>query len=139
MPTWFFFALATFLLWGVWAICTKLADQAGYAPLSVFVVSNAVGFVIAMGAFATMRFHLEPNAKAIGWSVAAGIIGTAAIICFFFALSRGKAAIVVPFTAMYPVVTLILGLAVLKERITWTQGLGIGCALLATFLLSRPD
>jgi transporter family protein len=62
----------------------------------------------------------------------------AGIIAFVFALSHGgKASIVVPMTAMYPVVTIGLSVAILKEQITPTTGLGIVFALIAVFLLSR--
>jgi len=62
----------------------------------------------------------------------------AGIGLFVFALSHGgKASIVAPMTGMYPVVTVVLSVAILKEQITPTTGMGIIFALIAVFLLSR--
>jgi transporter family protein len=60
------------------------------------------------------------------------------IITFSFALSTGgKASIVVPLTALYPIVTIVLGVAILKEQLTPTHGLCIVFALVAVILLLR--
>jgi len=48
----------------------------------------------------------------------------------------GKASIVVPFTALYPLVTVSLAPLVLNESITALQGGGVVCALIAVVLLS---
>jgi len=62
----------------------------------------------------------------------------AGIIAFVFALNHGgKASIVVPMTAMYPVVTIALSVGILKEQITPTTGMGVVFAMIAVFLLSK--
>ena len=85
-----------------------------------------------------MRFKPEFH---LGGSLAAFLAGAAlwiGIIAFVFALSQGgKASIVVPVTALYPVVTIGLSVVILKEQITPTAGLGIAFALIAVVLLSR--
>jgi len=48
----------------------------------------------------------------------------------------GKASIVVPFTALYPLVTVSLAPLLLDEAITLSQGAGVACALIAVVLLS---
>jgi uncharacterized membrane protein len=50
--------------------------------------------------------------------------------------SGGKAAIVVPLTAVYPMVVVAVAPFVLRETITPLQGVGILCGLGAIFLLS---
>jgi transporter family protein len=50
--------------------------------------------------------------------------------------SGGKASIVTPFTALYPLVVVFLAPLVLHESITILQGVGIVCALIAVVLLS---
>jgi transporter family protein len=49
----------------------------------------------------------------------------------------GAASIVVPLTALYPLVTVLLGYLFLGERLNPTQWLGVFLALVAAFLLSR--
>jgi transporter family protein len=60
----------------------------------------------------------------------------AAIIPFYLALGTGKAAIIVPLTALYPVVTLMLSLLILQEKVTLLQAVGIILALVAIILMS---
>ena len=60
------------------------------------------------------------------------------VTAFVFALnSDGKASIVVPMTALYPVVTILLSMAILKGQLSPVNGLGIAFALVAVVLLSR--
>jgi drug/metabolite transporter (DMT)-like permease len=57
---------------------------------------------------------------------------------FLFAAlkSGGKASVVTPFCALYPLVVVFLAPFVLNESITWFQGVGVLCALAAIVLLS---
>jgi len=48
----------------------------------------------------------------------------------------GKASAVVPATSLSPVVTVLIGYFVLKERLTRTQKVGIILALVAIYMLS---
>ena len=66
----------------------------------------------------------------------AGVSLMAGIVLFVFALSHGgEASIVVPMTGMYPVVTIVLSVAIFKEQITPTTGMGIIFALIAVFAI----
>jgi transporter family protein len=60
------------------------------------------------------------------------------IITFTAALeSGGKASIVVPMTALYPLVAIALGVTFLSESISPIQATGIGLALAGIVLMSR--
>ena len=50
--------------------------------------------------------------------------------------SGGRASIVVPFIALYPLVVVLTAPIILRESISLTQGIGVGCALVAVVLLS---
>ena len=50
--------------------------------------------------------------------------------------SGGKASIVAPFTALYPLIVVILAPLILHESVTLLQGIGVGCSLVAVILLS---
>lgn len=63
-------------------------------------------------------------------------IGTLAL---FAALRRGKASIVTPLTALYPLVTVILAVLFLHEHFDSVKVAAIGLALLAAFALSREE
>jgi transporter family protein len=74
-----------------------------------------------------------------GWGAAfgAGLSTAVGLFCFFRALALGKAALVVPLTAMYPVVTVVLSWLFLKESITLRHLAGVVLALVAVWLLSE--
>jgi transporter family protein len=69
-------------------------------------------------------------------SRACGLFAGIGVAFFYRALSIGDASRVVVFTALYPLVTVFLSLAFLRESITPYKIIGIACALLAVTFLS---
>jgi transporter family protein len=57
-------------------------------------------------------------------------------LTFFAALDQGKASTVVTLSALYPVVTILLSIAFLHEKLTMRQVVGIVFALAASVLLA---
>jgi transporter family protein len=55
---------------------------------------------------------------------------------FYQALSLGKASIVLPVSNLYPIITIFLAVALLKEQLTVTQGVGIIFGMIAIVLIS---
>ncbi len=58
------------------------------------------------------------------------------LLLFLEALSKGPATVVVPLTALYPAVTVVLSRLFLKEALTWRHLVGLALALAAAWLLS---
>jgi transporter family protein len=97
----------------------------GLIPLVVFVLGSR-------------RTKPVPQQKrGVFYAFVTGILGGTGNIAFFEALSLGgKAAIVVPMTAMSPLVTVVLARVFLRERLSRTQVFGLVLALAAIYLLS---
>ena len=55
-----------------------------------------------------------------GWAIVTAFAAAGGLICFFYALSKGDASVVVPTTSAYPVVALAGGAIFLSESITLT-------------------
>jgi transporter family protein len=71
------------------------------------------------------------------WALLSGVLNALGAWALFAALkSGGKASIVAPVTALYPLVVIVLVPFVLKESITTLQVAGITCSLIAIVLLS---
>lgn len=70
------------------------------------------------------------------WAWLMGICWGIATLAFIVALSFGKLSILAPLTALYPAITVILALLILKESISLVQGIGIIFALIAGVLLA---
>jgi transporter family protein len=137
MPLWLAFSLLTILLWGSWGAVSKVASSGvdentnqvlfsfGLLPLIVFMLRSP-------------RLKGGSNRRAgIAWAFFTGVLGGAGNIAFFRALRvGGKASIVVPATALFPLVTVILAVIFLRERMGNWQKFGFLLALVAICLLS---
>jgi len=86
-------------------------------------------FALAGGAARWAR----PSTLAVLSGLAAGV----ASVLFYVAIRRGPASVVMPVTGMYILIPALLGYVVLKEPVTVPHALGLVCAGLAVFLLTR--
>jgi transporter family protein len=138
-PLWLLWSVATIVLWGVWGLVSKVASDGvdaytnqllytvGLAPLLVF-----VGWTVWR-----QRDRREGRGKGIFWAFLTGILGGVGNLAFFQALVKGgKASVVAPVTALFPMVTVLLALIVLRERLGKRQWAGLGLAFVAIYLLS---
>ena len=85
-------------------------------------------------------FYLRPSMPDFnGFSIAAviaGLAGSLGYVFFVKALEHGEASIVLPLTALYPAVTIVLAVLFLHEKISIHQLIGILLAAVAVVLLS---
>ena len=137
MHVWMTHALGTLLLWGMWGFLAKIASDHLTARSAAF-AQGLGGIAVTIVLLGLIRFRPEFHTSGSLVAFLAGVALWLGIITFSFALSTGgKASIVVPLTALYPVVTIVLGVAILKEQLTPINGLGIVFALVAVILLTR--
>ena len=136
MPLWLVLSIITFMLWGLWGFFAKVASDAIDAK-SAAILQGLAGFAVTLAMLGSQRFRVETQ---LGGSTAALLAGAAfmvGIVTFSAALSTGRATIVVPLSALYPVITIALGVVFLSEGVSVTQASGIGLALVAIVLMSR--
>lgn len=136
VENWFVFALIALVLWGFWGFFPKLATNY-INPKSVLIYEVAGVLIVGLIVLYTMGFKPETNAKGVLFGVLTGIAGLVGTLFFLFAISRGKASVVVTMTALYPLITIFLSFFVLNESITVKQGVGMVFALLAVVLLAE--
>lgn len=133
MNSWFLPALLTFVCWGIWAFIPKITTRYIH-PMSA-VIFETVGVIIAgFTVLVFVNFRPEIHPKGVGLGILTGLLGIAGALGFLFAVKSGKVSVVAMFTAMYPLVTLLLGYLILKEPITLKEGLGMLCAIAAIVL-----
>lgn len=141
LPTWLIWSLATIVLWGTWGLVSKIASTGvdaysnqllytlGLVPLMVFVV-------ITVHRQSANEDRASRRAG-IAWAFLTGILGGVGNIAFFQALVKGgEASVVAPVTALFPMVTVILALVFLRERLGRVQWGGLMLAFVAIYLLS---
>jgi drug/metabolite transporter (DMT)-like permease len=106
---------------------------AGLWPLVASrIASVGVTVPVVLAARAPVRM---PRRLALG-CVGSGAVGTLAIACYMLATREQMLAVAVVLAALYPVVPVLLGLTVLRERLTRTQAVGLGMAGAAVGLIA---
>jgi transporter family protein len=106
------------------------------APRNVYFVSALGGIAVVLVMLSTAKFPLRMSFEGTFFGVLAGVCSSLGGLLFLQAMSRGEAALVITFTALYPVVSIILSFIVLDETITLKQGIGIVLALFSMVLLA---
>ncbi len=135
MKTWYIYAVLTMLVWGLWGVCSKLASN--YSKPKQALLFQSVGVVaFALVVLFIERFTIEWSVPGFNWAFAGGFFAFIGFLTFFAALEQGKASTVITLSALYPLVTIILSILFLHEKLSLRQGIGIGFALVASVLLA---
>jgi transporter family protein len=136
-PAWLALSLLTILLWGVWGATSKAVSNHIDAYMNQ--VLFTMGLVPLMLLVLRSRRLAGGNDRKRGifYAFITGILGGTGNIAFFKSLTvGGQASVVVPMTAMSPLVTVLMALAVLREKLSRSQKIGLGVAFVAIYLLS---
>lgn len=133
---WLEFSLIAVGLWGLWGFLSKVA--------ALKLPTGAVYLLAITGHLAVIGYLAATGGAAIPWQAAgvaaalgAGLCMAFGLLFFFKALAGGAASVVVPLTALYPLVTVILSRTLLRESFTLRQLAGVVLALAAVWLLSK--
>ncbi len=133
---WLIWSLVTLVLWGLWGFLTKYALTV-WTWRHLFILGGVASFLYALlFALLTRPTFAAPPAA---WVLALAVVSTGSLgaITFYLALEQGKAAVVLPLTAAYPVVTVVLSVLLLRESLRPTEAAAIVLFLVATLLVSR--
>lgn len=138
MHLWLVFSIVALVLWGVTGVTQKLSTNRISSERSFLWFCWAmVALSAAVFSFAHPR-GLGP--LVILCSVAGGALNGLGAWTSFRALeSGGKASIVISLIALYPLLTVVLAVLLLGERLTMTQTAGALVAIAAAILLSLEN
>ncbi|GAB2982858.1 EamA family transporter [Nocardioides montaniterrae] len=98
------------------------SDHAGFAPFLLLQVVNMLTVVALATAF---RQAWIPRRPAVLGGGLAGLVAAGALLCFVVAVGGADLAVSSVLASLYPAVTVVMALAILRERITAAQGLGL--------------
>jgi bacterial/archaeal transporter family protein len=135
MNSWQFFTIATLFTWGVWGFASKLASNS-VSPKPALLFQCVGVMVFSLVVLAMERFRVSWSTPGFGWAFLAGFFAFVGFLTYLAALQKGPTSVVVVVSALYPLVTIILSLAVLHERLNLRQGIGIALAVVAAVILS---
>lgn len=133
---WLGFAILALVLWGVTGVTQKLSTNRISSERSFLWFCWAM---VALSGLAVVvaRPHWGLGTLVVACSVAGGALNGLGAWTSFKALeSGGKASIVISLISLFPLLTVVLAVALLHERLTWMQVGGAVVAIAAAILLS---
>jgi len=137
MTKFLIFAVLIILLWGFWGIASKISiGRIGMQALFWSVIIGDL-FLVLYLLLSNQMLPLKTDKAGIFIALLGGVAGTIALILVYLLLIDYPVGIVVPVTALNIVVTVILGMIILKEKISPENWVGIALAMISIYLLSR--
>ena len=139
---WLFFSFLAIALWGVWGAVSKAASNAVPSPTDLQVISTAGVVPIALLLIASPNFSKRTGSLSLGilFGVLTGLCGSVGNLALFASLNKGgDASTVLPLSGVYPLVTVVLAVIILRERLNGVQLFGMVIALGALYLFNAPQ
>ena len=135
VAAWFWIALVVLVLWGFTAVFWKVTTN--YISADAALVCRTSAHLLVASFIYPGKELFHHSARALTYGVLAGLLSALGCLGMFAAMkSGGKACIVGPLSALYPVIVVIFSPLVLHESITALQGVGVFCGVMAVVLLS---
>lgn len=111
----------------------QVPAAAGFWPLAA---SQGTGLVVVVViALALGHSPVPTRASELGGLVA-GVLASAAVLCFLLATQTGLLTVAAVVTSLYPAFTVLLAALALHERIHRTQGVGLALSAVAVALVA---
>ncbi len=133
---WFWYSAFCVLVWGPYNIVSKLGSREIPAPAMQYLFTGGA-LPVMLGLLVGRRFRLEKSWKGISYGAITGVLSGIGGLGLFAAFgSGGNTTVVTTTTSLYPMVTVILAVIFLRERLTWVQVLGLVFATAALILFS---
>jgi len=133
---WLYYAMTVTVLWGVWGALIEIPEKAGFPATLGYSVWALTMIPVAVIALKLIGWKLDHDRRSILFGMSAGLLGCGGQLILFQCLRIGPAYIVFPIISLYPVVTIILSVFLLKESASKRSWIGIILALMAIVLLS---
>jgi transporter family protein len=134
MPPWLQWTFIAMLSWGVWAVLSKLPGDAITAGQSQAL--STLGLLPMLPLLKCAQFS-GTSKRGLLLALAGGIVTCLGNVAYYESLARGgKVAAVVSLTALYPLVTIVLAVLILQERLNRVQTAGMVLSFIAIWLFN---
>jgi transporter family protein len=139
MQIWLWFAILALVLWGITGVTQKLSTNRISSERSFLWFCWAM-MALSAAVLGLARPHWGLGTVVVLCSVAGGALNGLGAWTSFRALeSGGKASIVISLISLYPLLTVLLAVLLLRERLTGMQIIGVMVAIMAAILLSLGE
>lgn len=137
--SWLLYAIITTIFWGVWGALIEIPEKAGFPATLGYVIWALTMIPCAAIALYLVKWKIETDKRSIILGSAVGILGAGGQLLLFQALRDGPAYIIFPFISLSPALTILLSVALLKEKTSFLKWIGIATAMVAIFFLSYQE
>ena len=135
---WLIYAIITTVFWGIWGAFIEIPEKAGFPATLGYVVWSLTMIPCALVALKIINWKPETDKRSIFLGLSVGILGAGGQLILFEALREGPAYVVFPLISLFPVLTIILSVAFLKEHTNKKHWIGITLAIVAAVFLANP-
>jgi len=132
---WFWPAAIVLITWGVVGLLQKVSTN--YLSAESALIWTVVGYFVLLPWLLPSVSIFSYSHRSLTWAILSALLNAVGAWALLAAMeSGGKASIVVPLTALYPLVMVLASPLILHESISLLQGVGVLSALIAVVLLS---
>ena len=133
---WFWYSMLSVFFLGGWTLLSKLASAEINARTMEFLYP--FGWVpVAVVCLWTRQFKFEKSPRGIVYATAIGVLGGIGGLAYFAAYrTGGSTSAIAAATAMYPLISVVLAVLILREKLTWLHVVGLVFAAAAFVLFS---
>lgn len=133
MPKWLRYALLSIFWWGVFGYLSKIGSAHASPPQMQILFTIGMLPLVAAALF---RGKITRDRRGLFYGVLTGVLSGLGAIAYFAAMRVGKASLVGPVTSLFPLLTVLLALGILKERMNRIQLAGVALGLISIAVLS---
>ena len=134
-PVWVLYAVLCIAFWGLWGFLAKIGS-ASASPFQLQVLFSFGMVPVALAMLFRMHWKLDRDWKGVSFGVLTGVMTGLGILGYYAALKAENVSVVTPVTGLYPLLTVVLAVIFLRERLNRVQIGGVVLALAAISILS---
>ena len=131
-----FLAFLSMSFFGLYYFLVKILTEY-ISSLAIALISNVVALLFV---YLYLYFSKSPilshRKRDIALSLIISVPVAVGLIILYLAIERGPVSVVIPVIGLNSMVAVLLGIAILREKITLRKGLGVLLAVFAVVLLS---
>ena len=136
--SWIIYAALLVVFWGVWGAFSALPTQIYRYPDQMVYIIWA--FTMLIPCYFSLRHkRFDRRAIAAFYGLLIGLAGAGGQLILFKALTIGPAYLIFPVVSISPVITVLLALLILREKVSRVGWAGVVLALVSIIMFSVPD
>lgn len=134
-PAWLLYALLCIAWWGLWGFLAKIGSESA-SPIQLQILFTLGMIPVALAMLARMRWRADCDRKGAAYGILSGVMTGLGILGYYAAMKTEAVSVVTPLTGLFPLLTVMLAVVFLHERLNRVQMGGVALALAAIFILS---